>query len=708
MFTQFNKKSNNSINKQALLTFEYYNDYTMPQPASCKSQDGFGYFNNAPVYNYDDADWDAPSNTAGPASLLPAVLFHQPSNENNINGANRAIAQVEVTQTLMLKKVTDLYGKMEEFVYARNNFHAEPNPVVRHEEVIHGLRVFQLIQYDQTQPAQKKYSRYDYLDEDGFSSGVKIRAWTDGKWFYVHGGSCPLIFRSANISSKKTIILNQILAYSRVKITRFTDPNNIATSTIGSVINTYTTDVTIPINNNPQNPYLARPNRWGDLLSTTQYNKNNQVIQKTLYTYVYWPGSGFQCSYTFLTGKTSAGLSSVYSSYDYTFYMDRKALSTVEQFNYNAQAELLGTEKTTFHHDGYQQVVKEEKEVNGVLKGATYYKYPYDYSIIATTSNNNAAAILKMVEKKMESTVVEQINTQYENNVELVTSAGFTLFKHNQINNLVLPDKVLAHKMVSPIAINGYNGLSFHTTTGNPTYNNNFELKTELTKYDELNLLVESKNKGQLPSAIYNNLGGETYFSVSGATVNQMGYMGLEEDEMNRLDQLGHIAGKITLVLPCPTSNPLSTDAFSGSKSFNAGICPGAAIRFATLPDGRTYKLRYWIKNGTASFAGSAIVVGASKVLRTIGNWELREHVLTGSGALLVGGTGLIDDVLVYPVGSAYSYNVFNQTGDISCECDETGNCTFYEYDDYNRLTTIRNIDKQILKRVEYSIQHLH
>lgn len=715
MLTELRKISNNGLDRLTLASFDYYQDYTMPAPCSSQSQDGMGYFNNAPVFTLE---------CSGPfyPSLLTAIDFtsYDPITGNPIlthwlpmAGANRGIGPVEVLQTLMLKKITDMYGKTEELIYARNNFHDAPvatiNGPERKESIIHGLRVAKLIQYDLTNPTQKQYAKYDYLDEDGYSSALPIMNWVEGRWSNVsmNPSICDRAFRTAGTSSRKQIMLTQFVAYKRVKITRYTNENDIPTSTLGIVVNNYSYADLLPERIPPGGPfyyylYHVRRYRWGNLESSTQYNKVGQVIQKTVYTYNYHDGPSFLSNYIFLTGKINGGLSNRYGEYVHYFYTGYKLLSAVEQFYYNDQAQLLRTEQTTFAYDGNKLLLEKMHLINNVPTTKSYYKRPSHYTVSNTATDNNGVAMLQLKSKRILAPVIEEVRTRFDGAAELITGADLTLYQYDALKDAVLPQHTFTYKSVNPAVVGGFNWLTFNNT-GKPAYAIHYEKTAEVVKTDEYLYTTESKMGDYKTVSALNTPDGDTYINVSDAALNQMGYIGFEPHEMGRLTTFGHIAGKVTITLPC--SLVLAAPAFTGVAALNLAACAGISVKFNTFPSGRTYKLRYWIKAGSVVFTGSTITCGTANVLRTAGDWELREHLLTGSGSLTVSGTGWLDDVVIYPVGGTYAYKTTNDLGDVLTECDETGDCLYYEYDDYNRLKTVRNLNKQVIKRMEYSIK---
>jgi YD repeat-containing protein len=64
-----------------------------------------------------------------------------------------------------------------------------------------------------------------------------------------------------------------------------------------------------------------------------------------------------------------------------------------------------------------------------------------------------------------------------------------------------------------------------------------------------------------------------------------------------------------------------------------------------------------------------------------------------------------IDELRLYPKGAQMTTYTYEPLVGITNQCDANNNITYYEYDALNRLKTIRDKDRNILKTFEYKYQ---
>jgi len=83
--------------------------------------------------------------------------------------------------------------------------------------------------------------------------------------------------------------------------------------------------------------------------------------------------------------------------------------------------------------------------------------------------------------------------------------------------------------------------------------------------------------------------------------------------------------------------------------------------------------------------------------------WRLYQHQITGATALTVAGSGLIDELRLYPKGALMSTVSYKQGIGKVAECDANNRILYYEYDALGRLKTTRDQNRNIIKTYEYN-----
>lgn len=134
-----------------------------------------------------------------------------------------------------------------------------------------------------------------------------------------------------------------------------------------------------------------------------------------------------------------------------------------------------------------------------------------------------------------------------------------------------------------------------------------------------------------------------------------------------------------------------------GKKSYNLA---NANITYnGTLITGKKYVVSYWIKGGSVLVNGNAGIIQLSK-----NGWSLYRGTIiySGNGGVTVSGTGYIDELRLYPDGAFMKSFTYSPEVGITSAADINNIFQTYEYDAFNRLLRIRDMDRNILKQFEY------
>ena len=117
------------------------------------------------------------------------------------------------------------------------------------------------------------------------------------------------------------------------------------------------------------------------------------------------------------------------------------------------------------------------------------------------------------------------------------------------------------------------------------------------------------------------------------------------------------------------------------------------------LATAKQFVVTYWVKSG-----GSVTVNGSTGTLKfTKSGWSCYEKVLSlGTSSVTVAGTGLIDELRLRPVGSLMTTYSYELLVGISSANDADNRITYYLYDNYSRLILVKNMDKQVTKKLCY------
>lgn len=158
-----------------------------------------------------------------------------------------------------------------------------------------------------------------------------------------------------------------------------------------------------------------------------------------------------------------------------------------------------------------------------------------------------------------------------------------------------------------------------------------------------------------------------------------------------------------------------STDAFTGRQSFNLSdplLGSAGGLQFSVDPAYRPHVVSCWAKGGTPVLQYST---GSSSNMITLGTahqhgdavngWSYYEVEIKGLRSVNVLGTGLIDEIRIYPKGAWMNTYSYTPLIGMTEECDKNNQVTRYGYDALGRLQHIKDREYNILKTFEYRIK---
>ena len=201
-------------------------------------------------------------------------------------------------------------------------------------------------------------------------------------------------------------------------------------------------------------------------------------------------------------------------------------------------------------------------------------------------------------------------------------------------------------------------------------------------------------------SYIWNHYNMYPVAKVVNANNNEIAYSSFETDEAN---------SKLDIVTTNIVENP--SVAFTGKKYYAISSFLTTNI---TASSSKIYKLSFWSKGGRVSVAhfnnGSYVFLPDPVVLKTKSTWNYYEVLMpqnfsgiAGINKIFASDAVLIDEVRLIPAQSQMNTYTFNPLIGMTSESDVNGKTTYYEYDALNRLSVVRNEDKDIIKTICYN-----
>jgi YD repeat-containing protein len=261
-----------------------------------------------------------------------------------------------------------------------------------------------------------------------------------------------------------------------------------------------------------------------------------------------------------------------------------------------------------------------------------------------------------------------------------------------EYNNEAVPVKSFFFGVTDPIAANTFK--FSNTLAGQLPYESaiqsyqpdaRFMLEGEITRLEKGNIIEARKQGNNYSSYIwdnYNRLTGK----ASNARHTDIAYTSFENDSK----------GSFTY-----TKMPVA-DLTTPTGNFVYPLLAGSITKSGLNP-ALSYIVSYWSKDqngGVQHVNGTAGIAGAS-----LNGWSYYEHTVASpaSGIITVSGSGVIDELRLYPKGALMTTYVHRPLFGLASQCDENSMITHYEYDGFGKLRAIRDRERNIVKLYEYS-----
>lgn len=313
----------------------------------------------------------------------------------------------------------------------------------------------------------------------------------------------------------------------------------------------------------------------------------------------------------------------------------------------------------------------------------TYNKYPLDFTISGTATDNAARGIQNLQNQHLVNPLIEQYvqRTNADGSNARTVSGTFTTYMPLS----PYPTVINGLETVQPLT--DYQAATVSTSSA--TLDSRSKAQIYLDGFDAYgNILQQHRNNDVVHSYVWDYKNTMPVAEAINAASSAIAYTSFEADGNGNWSFAGSAS----------TDNTAPT----GSKVYNLN---GGSIS-KTVADTGTYIVSYWSKNGvyTLSVAGSTVVTG-----KTVDGWTCYEHTVrisTANTSLTLSaaaGTHYIDEVRLYPASAQMVTRTYIPLVGVTSECDISNRITYYGYDAFQRLAVVRDQDKNIIKTICYS-----
>ncbi|MBL7739064.1 MAG: hypothetical protein JNK14_07585 [Chitinophagaceae bacterium] len=299
--------------------------------------------------------------------------------------------------------------------------------------------------------------------------------------------------------------------------------------------------------------------------------------------------------------------------------------------------------------------------------------YPYNYTVGGTVGKLRDSAIIT-IPVATETWITGDGNPR-------ITGGAVTTYKQIASGS-IKPDSIYSFESNKPVAQATITVFDPAKLNRNPTY---FKAQNHFVSYDAKGNLSEAKNivTGQSSSVITDYDQQYVIAKVSNAAQADIAYTSFES------------AGTGNWTVNS-TSRDL-TDKMTGKKSYNLS---SGTITKSGLSSGKQYLLTVWAKSTASAIVNSNPL---SNPVASQQGWNLFSVNLAGITSVTVSGSGLVDELRLHPKDANMVTNTYDPLIGITSTTDANNTVAYTEYDFMNRPMLIRDKDRNIVKRFQYT-----
>jgi len=357
--------------------------------------------------------------------------------------------------------------------------------------------------------------------------------------------------------------------------------------------------------------------------------------------------SNFNTVYYWFDVPTNAGseLLTMQTTYDYSQLDTTKYVITARKFSYDNLTHLQPTKIVESRSDGTALT--------------TINRYPAEIDSISGLTSGQMAAIDTLEARHNITTLIQTQN--------LVDSmpVSLTRYDYNVIGG----------------------GMDLVDSIQTQVSSNPMETRAFFNSYDNFgNTLCDWKSSDLMHCYLWDYGNAYPIAEVINASQSDIAYTSFEAD------------GSGNWTVPDTTRNR-TLGGITGNQSYN--LTSTNSITKSGLNAATTYIISYWGDTGSTAKVNSAS--GIPKIV--LGSWTYYEDTVKGTTTITISGTGLIDELRLYPKGSLMTTYTYSPLIGITSKCGPSSRLIYYTYDGLGRLKLIKDQYGNILKRYDYEYQ---
>jgi hypothetical protein len=553
-----------------------------------------------------------------------------------------------------------------------------------------GLRVWRVTRQNAIDDPTGVIQQFRYVNTDSTSSGF-LGDIPNYDYPYMetvnNGGSTTTSYTA--VSSEPVATMNYAqgspVGYSRVEVYEGT-----ATHNNGKTVYDFTS--LKDVNSNITSaifPYCSQDTRdWGNGIPKmiSVYDSTGKLVKKTVNTYgmdsASYTSTNFKSiklgnSYTIYNGDPnipSTPKVRTYLAQEYYPTSGRMYLASTVDSLFQSDNSVNSTSASYVYDTNYNvtKVITTYDRNRGLQLEKRLY-YPYNYTITGAIGKLRDSGIINTV-VSTETWITGDANPRI---------ASGTITDYQQLSwGYIKPLTIYSLQSNKPVPQSTIGTFSSSTLNRNSTY---FVAQTSFPSYDSKANPLQVQN---LISGVNNSVimdYGQMYAvaKISNAATNDVAYTSFESSG----------SGNWTIA----SSMRDTLNSLSGRKSYNLS---NGNISKSSLSNSRSYLVSLWAKTGASvSVNGTSL----STSIASQSGWNLHQTTLSGVTSITISGSGQIDELRLHPAEANMMTSTYEPMIGMTTAVDANNTVVYSEYDNLNRVKIIRDKDKNILNRYDYS-----
>lgn len=534
-----------------------------------------------------------------------------------------------------------------------------------------GVRVKSIEDYDgETAKVIKRYFKYESplevhpMSLADYTTGIKYRTYQCNEGGFVWNET-QATQRFSSLKASMGSVQGGPIGYAKVT-TIYGDAGSN-----GRTVSYFSSDTDLGMDEGTVLPYPAVTDRsWrrGVLLRQFDYSNSGVLIKKQVNTYNFVnlkSIKAFKASFKFINLSGCMFFENLWevllrSNYDLQS----------EQVRHDATTEVNYFKRTDGNYDSLVTVQN------------FYYETPANLSATRIETTDSQGRVLKTYQRTaFEKTTINSVTPL----PAYAALAIDSLLKKNMVSQVLQVEQQVAGASIS-LATTFYKIWSSGLAIVAPESvqvkvgNNTPETRILFTNYDgKGNVREQQKSNDVMRAYIYDYNFSSPIAEVVNADFASVAYTSFESDGKGNWSY---------------SSVPDASTSYTGSKSVSLSA---GAISKSGLVSG-SYKVSFWATSGSSPLVNS-ISVTPSAVRK---GWVYYETQIIGT-SVTVSGTGRIDELRLYPASAMMSTYTYSPLVGITSVSDASSSTSFYEYDKWQRLVTIRDDQNKVLKTYRYN-----